>query len=148
MKIYEIKQEKKKYLSLLLLGDEQEEMIDRYLERGTMYVLDDCGVKAVCVVTDEGDGILELKNIAVLPECQRRGYGKKLIEFLVTTYKERYHVLMAGTGDSPLTIPFYETCGFEKSHVIRNFFVEHYDHPIFEEGKQLIDVVYLKKVLS
>lgn len=148
MKIYEIKQEKKKYLSLLLLGDEQEEMIDRYLERGTMYVLDDCGVKAVCVVTDEGDGILELKNIAVLPECQRCGYGKKLIEFLVITYKEKYHVLMAGTGDSPLTIPFYETCGFEKSHVIRNFFVEHYDHPIFEAGKQLIDMVYLKKVLS
>ena len=29
-------------------------MIDRYLERGTMYVLEDGGVKAECVVTDEG----------------------------------------------------------------------------------------------
>ena len=38
-------------------------MIDRYLERGTMYILDDNGVKGVCVVTDEGDGILEIKTL-------------------------------------------------------------------------------------
>ena len=47
---------KKVYLDLLLLADEQEDMIDRYLERGTMYILEDDGVKAECVVTDEGDG--------------------------------------------------------------------------------------------
>ena len=64
MKIREIKENKKQFLSLLLLADEQENMIDRYLERGTMYVLNDNGVKAECVVTDEGNGILEIKNIA------------------------------------------------------------------------------------
>ena len=36
-----IHSDKKKYLSLLLLGDEQEDMIDRYLERGTMYILEE-----------------------------------------------------------------------------------------------------------
>jgi hypothetical protein len=55
MKIYKITDDKKQYLTLLLLADEQEDMIDRYLERGTMYVLDDDGIKAECVVTDEGD---------------------------------------------------------------------------------------------
>ena len=51
------------YRALLLLADEQEDMVDRYLERGTMYVLEDGGaVRAECVVTDEGDGILELKK--------------------------------------------------------------------------------------
>ena len=34
------------------MADEQENMIDRYLENGTMYVLEDNGVKAECVVTD------------------------------------------------------------------------------------------------
>lgn len=63
-------------MDLLLLADEQESMIDRYLADGTMYVLDDGGVKAECVVTDEQDGVLEIKNIAVLPAYQRRGYGK------------------------------------------------------------------------
>jgi len=46
MKIIEVTENKKAYLALLLLADEQETMIDRYLERGTMYVLDDGGVKA------------------------------------------------------------------------------------------------------
>ena len=79
MKIVQVSDDRKKYLSLLLLADEQEDMIDRYLDRGVMYVLDDDGVRAECVVTDEGDGILEIKNIAVNPESQGRGYGKMLI---------------------------------------------------------------------
>ena len=65
MEIRKVETDKKQYLSLLLLADEQEDMVDRYLERGTMYVLMDDGVKAECVVTDEGDGILELKNLAL-----------------------------------------------------------------------------------
>ena len=67
MIIRKVETNKKQYLSLLLLADEQEDMIDRYLERGTMYVLEEEGVKAECVVTDEGNGVLELKNIAVQP---------------------------------------------------------------------------------
>ena len=87
MNIREIHENKKQFLPLLLLADEQEDMIDRYLERGTMYVLEDGGVKAECIVTDEGGGILELKNLAVEPEAQRRGYGKALIDFLVCQYR-------------------------------------------------------------
>ena len=40
-------------------------MVDRYLEKGNMYVLEDGNVKAECVVTNEGNEILEIKNIAV-----------------------------------------------------------------------------------
>ena len=72
MEIREITGDRKRFLPLLLLADEQESMVDRYLERGVMYVLDDNGVKAECVVTDEGDGVLEVKNIAVVPECRIR----------------------------------------------------------------------------
>ena len=148
MNIFEVKTDQKQYLSLLLLGDEQEDMIDRYLGRGTMYALEDSGsVKAVCVVTDEGDGTLELKNLAVAPDCQRRGYGRRLVEFLCDIYRGRYARLLAGTGDSPLTIPFYEACGFRRSHVVPNFFTDHYDHPIFEGGVQLVDMIYLSRPL-
>ena len=62
MKIREVIDYKKAYVDLLLLADEQEDMIDRYLERGTMYVLEEGGVKAECVVTDESSGVLELKT--------------------------------------------------------------------------------------
>lgn len=135
MEINEIRENKKQYLSLLLLGDEQEDMIDRYLEKGTLYVLDDGGVKTVCVVTDEGDGILEIKNIATAPDSQGKGYGKAMIDFIVRTHRGQYAFLQAGTGDSPLTVPFYERCGFSRSHVIPHFFTEHYDPPSGKEEK-------------
>lgn len=145
MEIKKIEQNKKQYLPLLLLADEQENMIDRYLERGTMYILWDGGVKAECVVTDEGNGILELKNIAVEPENQGRGYGKMLIEFLVQQYAGDYSIFQVGTGDSPSTVPFYEACGFQRHHRIKNFFTDHYDKPIYECGIQLVDMIYLQR---
>ena len=147
MMIREIKNSKKDYLDLLLLADEQEDMIDRYLERGTMYVLEDEGVKCECVVTDEGNGILEIKNIATVPEAQQKGYAKALIDFLVEKYSSHYSILQVGTGDSPLTIPFYEHCGFVRSHSIPNFFTDNYDHPIYECGVQLVDMIYLQRKL-
>ena len=140
---------KKRYLPLLLLADEQEDMIDRYLDRGDLYALEEAGEPcALCVVTDEGGGLLELKNIAVRPDCQRKGYGRALIQFLLRRYQSRFHTLQVGTGDSPLTVPFYESCGFRRSHIIANFFLEHYDHPIVEAGVTLRDMVYLTRPIS
>ena len=115
MKIREVNENKKQFIALLLLADEQESMVDRYLEKGTMYVLEDDDVKAECVVTDESNEILEIKNIAVNPENQGKGYGKVLID---------------------------------RSHKIPNFFTDNYDHPIYEGGVQLIDMVYLHRCLQ
>lgn len=148
MDIIEITENKKAYLSLLLLADEQEDMIDRYLDRGRMFILDDNGVKAECVITNEGNGLLEIKNIATVPEYQRKGYGKALIDFIVQNFQGQYALLQVGTGDSPLTIPFYEKCGFVRSHIVPNFFTVHYDPPIFEGGVQLVDMVYLQKSIQ
>ncbi len=145
MDITEITENKKEYLDLLLLADEQEYMIDRYLDNGKMYVLDDNGIKCECVITDEGNGVIEIKNIATVPEYQGKGYAKVLIDFIVKKYREQYAVLQVGTGDSPLTIPFYEKCGFIRSHIIPNFFTDNYDHPIYEGGVQLVDMVYLQR---
>ena len=108
MRIIEVKENKKQYLDLLLLADEQEDMIDCYLDKGRMYVLDDNGIKCECVVTDEGNDTLEIKNIATVPQYQGKGYAKALIDFIIREYKKKYTVLQVGTGDSPLTIPFYE----------------------------------------
>ena len=47
----------------------------------------------------------------------------------------------------PAILSFYKRFGFEESHRIKNFFIDHYDHPMFEENIQLIDMIYLKKDL-
>lgn len=147
MKIREITKNKERFLPLLLLGDEQESMIRRYLERGSMAVLfHGERAAAVSVVTKEGDGLWELKNIAVLPCCQKKGYGKKLLEFWLERLKGQ-GVLQAGTGEVPSTTGFYTACGFQFSHRIPDFFVHHYDHPIMEDGKLLKDMVYFSRKL-
>lgn len=146
MDFFEVKENKKEYLPLLLLGDEQEDMIDRYLERGRLFVLKQGAAPvSVCVVTVEGSDLLEVKNLAVDPAYQKQGNGKKMLEHIADVFRGEYRTIQLGTGDSPLTVPFYEKCGFVRSHVVENFFTDNYDHPIFEAGIQLKDMVYLKK---
>ena len=52
--------------------------------------------------------------------------------------------MLVGTGDVPSALTFYKKCGFTESYRIKNFFIDNYDHPMFENGKQLVDMVYLK----
>ena len=139
MEFRTISDSKRAFLPLLLLGDEQEAMINRYLDRGTLWALYDGGLRAVCVVTEERAGNFEIKNLAVAPESQRRGYGRAMVEHVARQCRGRR--LLAGTGDSPLTVPFYEACGFREDHRIPNFFTESYDHPIYEAGRRLVDMV-------
>lgn len=146
--IIEIQKDRKKYIDLLLLADEQESMVDRYLERGEMFVLEDGGVKAVCVITDEGDGICELKNIAVKIDSQHKGYGKKLIKYLIAHYAGKYRQMIVGTGDVPSAVGFYKSCGFEYSHRVENFFTDNYDHQMIEDGILLKDMIYLKQKIK
>ncbi|WP_305767117.1 GNAT family N-acetyltransferase [Candidatus Epulonipiscium viviparus] len=141
---------KKQFLELLLLADEQESMIDRYLENGTMYALyDEKVLRTICVVAvvKGKTATLEIKNIATVPEFQRCGYGYAMIEYLANAYADDFAEIIVGTGESRLTIPFYEKCGFTRSHVAKNFFVDNYDHPIYENGIQLVDMIYLKRTL-
>lgn len=144
MEIREIKKNKKQFISLLLLADEQEDMIDRYLDRGAMFVLDDEGVRSECVVTDEGEGVLEIKNIATYPADQGKGYASSLIQYVAEKYRDQFSVLRVGTGDSPATVPFYEKLGFVRVGCIKNFFKDNYNHPIIENGVQLIDMIILE----
>ena len=161
---------KKQFVDLLLLADEQESMIDKYLERGELFALydevdydnddnDDANddgdndndshddLKSICVVTRESPDTCELKNIATYEKWQGRGYASKLIQHISSFYKGKYKTMLVGTGEAPSIIRFYEKNGFALSHRKHNFFIDNYDHPIFEEGIQLVDMVYLKKEL-
>lgn len=144
MEILEIKSNKREYMPLLLLGDEQEELVSVYLDRGTLFALYESGVlHTVAVVTDEGGGVCELQNLATAPESQRKGYGKAMVAHIIQYCRPRASRLVLGTGDSPLTLPFYHSCGFRETHRVKDFFLTHYDHPIYEAGRQLTDKVYL-----
>jgi len=147
MNVAVINGNKKDFLDLLLLSDEREDMIDRYLERGTLFALYDGGLKSVCVVTDEGNGTFEMQSLATYPQFQRRGYARYLINYVCDYYRGKGAAMAVGTGDTPIIVPFYEKSGFTLSHRLENYFTDHYDEPIFEDGVQLKDKVYLKRNL-
>ena len=145
MEIIKITQNREQYLPLLLLADEQYEMLLKYLHRGDMYAMCEGGAAvAVCIVTDEGGGVAEIKNLAVAPRYRRTGCGRRMVEFIKGVCRGTYSRLQVGTGDSPLTVPFYEACGFRRARVVKDFFTQNYDHPITEGGVLLRDMVYFE----
>jgi GNAT superfamily N-acetyltransferase len=148
MKIEKITENKKQFLHLLLLADEQENMIDKYLPDGDLFALFDNDLKSVCVVLPINNESCELKNIATYEKYQGKGYGSALIQYISDFYRKDYKTMLVGTGETPAILSFYARCGFEKSHRIKNFFTENYDHPMFDGDIQLIDMIYLKKDLQ
>ena len=147
MEIKIVNTDKKQFIELLLLADESESMIDKYLERGEMFALYDSELRSICVVTRESSDTCELKNIATYEKWHGMGYGSKLIQYISAFYKDKYSTMIVGTGDVPKSLRFYEKNGFSISHRIENFFTDNYDHPMFEDGIQLVDMVYLSKKL-
>lgn len=115
MHIELVEQAEKESLRDLLLADEQWGNVERYLGRAHVYVLYENGVvRAECAVTNEGDGLAEIQNLAVDPACQRRGFGRELVAYVLRRCRGRYARLRVRTGDSRLTVPFYQSCGFEQ----------------------------------
>lgn len=147
MKIEKNTENKKQFLDLLLLADEQEDMIDKYLPGGDLFALYDDDLKSVCVVVQVNSETCELKNIATYEKFQGKGYGRTLINFISDLYKNDYRTMIVGTGEIPWIMSFYESCGFEKSHRIKDFFTDNYDHPMFDDDIRLVDMIYLKKDL-
>ena len=145
--IKHITENKKQFLDLLLLADEQEDMIDKYLPQGDLFALYDGDLKSVCVVVHIDSETCELKNIATYEKYQGKGYGRALIRYISEFYCSDYKTMLVGTGETNAILSFYRSCGFEPSHRIKNFFTDHYDHPMFEDNIQLVDMIVLKKNL-
>ena len=144
--ITRVLERKKRYMDLLLLADPSEEIVEKYLEEGELFVLSEKGMPiCAAVVVQISDDTCELKNIATDPQYQGKGYGKQMVKYLLDFYRRHYTQMIVGTGNSSLNnIEFYQKCGFEYSHTIRNFFIDNYPEPIFENGIQCVDMICLK----
>ncbi len=137
--------DKKRFLDLLLLADPCEEMVDRYLGAGEMYVLEEDG-RAVseCVMFPRADGAIELKNIATAPEAQKRGFAGLLLEEMARRYAGRFRRMYVGTAGAER---FYEAHGFRYAYTFEEFFTLYYPEPVVDGDLVCVDMVYLSREL-
>ena len=149
IKIVEITSNKTDYMDILLIGDEEESMINRYLGTSNLFVLYDNNILiSVCAVMKIDSETVEIKNLATYPQYRNKGYASKILDFICSKYKKDFKTLILGTGENEKTLNFYKKRGFKETRRVKNFFTDNYSHPIFENGKQLIDMKYLTKSLT
>ena len=144
MTIKRIIENKDDFMDLLLLGDEQENMIKKYIYIGDLFALYDNDLKTVSVVTKEDHETYEIKNLATYEKYHGKGYGTHMLKYIIKEYKHKCKKLLVGTGDINRILSYYKKFGFVYSHTLKNFFVDNYDHVMFEDDKQLVDMIYLK----
>ena len=71
-----------------------------------------------------------------------------MMEFIERYCRGRgFSELILGTGETPQTLGFYESCGYSVFRRERGFFTKNYSRPIIDNGVLLRDMIYLRKKL-
>ncbi|AKO92622.1 GNAT family N-acetyltransferase [Priestia filamentosa] len=146
MIIRRIHREETPPFSLLLLADPSQEKVKEHLEKGVCFVAEeDKKIIGAYILEEKNEKSIELVNIAVKEHLHGKGIGKKLIQHVLQSTKEQgYEIIEVGTGNSSINqLAFYQKCGFRMTGIERNFFLENYKEPLFENGIRCQDMVRL-----
>ena len=130
---------------LLLEADPSIERINQYLEDSLCYVaVIQKEIVGVCVLKPIDKNRIELFNIAVLPENQKSGIGSQLLQFVLDSLREKnIESVELGTGTFGYQLTFYQRFGFRVDSIRKDYFINNYNEPIFENEIQLKDMLRL-----
>jgi len=149
--IRNLDKEKELPYDLLLLADPSRELVEEYIKQSYVYVADvNNKTVAVCVLYHINRKKAEIKNIATDPQYQNQGIGKTLMREVIKQARDKgYEELIIGTGNNGfMQLYMYQRLGFEMTEIIKNFFVDNYEEPIFENGLQCKHMIILTKDLT
>ncbi|RNF86552.1 N-acetyltransferase [Lysobacter psychrotolerans] len=132
-------------MELLLLADPSLEKVQGYLGLSRCFVASHEGTAVgAYVVQDRAHGTYELMSIAVAPSHQHQGIGTLLLEHAVAWVRQSgARRLEVGTGTFGYQLSFYQRQGFRVVAIDRDFFLDHYPEPLFEDGIQHKDMLRL-----
>nr|WP_040912448.1 GNAT family N-acetyltransferase [Lentibacillus jeotgali] len=148
--IRELNKDEELPLELLLLADPSEKLVREYTSRGKCFIMNLDGIIiGTYVLIPTRPETAEIVSVAVNEDFHGQGYGKQLVLHAIETAKhEGYKTIEIGTGNSGVVqLALYQKCGFRMISIDRDFFIRHYDKPIFENGIQVIDMVRLSQDL-
>lgn len=137
-------------LALLHEADPDENKVRGYLPNAQCYAaLRGEEIVGACVLAPHGDDGLEVMNISVLPAVQGQGVGTRLLAAVIDAgCAQGTRRLCLGTGTFGYQLAFYQRAGFRVVAVERDYFTRHYDAPIFEQGIQHRDRLWLERTLD
>lgn len=137
-------------MDLLLLADPSRKIIEAYLTRAECFVMENQNqLIGTYVLLPTRPETIELVNIAVQENFQNKGIGKQLIRHALERAKEQgFQTIEVGTGNSSMSqLAFYQKCGFRITGVDKDFFIEHYEEELMENGIPCRDMIRLSKSL-
>ena len=150
-KIRKLQKNEEPPFDLLLLADETLEAINKYINDSELYIMENNeNIIAVYVLQDLGKGIVEIKNIAVDENLQGNGIGKILLfDAIKKAQEKKYNQIIIGTANGGIKqLYLYQKVGFEIFDIKKNFILDNYPEPIYENGILLKHMIMLKKDLK
>jgi ribosomal protein S18 acetylase RimI-like enzyme len=141
---------RQQYLEYLLLADESKVAINKYINGGDMFSIHYKNKMAGVVIFNyHSQLIVELKNIALAPNCRGKGLGKLVITKACEFYKRKgISKVIVGTANSSIgNLAFYQKVGFRMTEIKKDFFRD-YPEPIYEDGIRALDMVMFEMQLT
>lgn len=133
-------------MDLLFLADPSERLVKEYISRSKNYVLiEDDKTIGVLIMLPTRANTIEIVNIAIAPNYQRKGYGKRLLKFAINTAKnDNFKHIEIGTANSSINqLALYQKIGFRINYIDKDFFLKNYHYKIYENHIQAIDMIRL-----
>lgn len=134
---------------LLLDADPDRALVESYLKRSRVLVYQEDYIEGVLVFEERADE-WEILNVAVSESHQGQGIGGQLLDAAFAWMKKQApdKRVLIKTGD--LTSPalsLYQKKGFQQIAIVKDYFVDNYPEPIYEDGRLLRNQVILAKQL-
>jgi GNAT superfamily N-acetyltransferase len=131
-------------IPILLQAEESEPALRWSLAHlvDTVYRMDDDDQLVGAVSMQWRNDPCEIMELAIAPERQGQGYGRRLVQWLIQEARNRgKRRLLVGTANSSIpNIVFYQKCGLRMDHVRRDYF-RYYRQPVYENGIRLRDMI-------
>ncbi|MFS0562238.1 GNAT family N-acetyltransferase [Terribacillus sp. 179-K 1B1 HS] len=144
MKIRKLTPSETPPMELLLEADPSRPKIESYLSKGSSFVAEiENHIVGIYVLLPISQKMAEIINISVSEDNQGMGIGKYLIRHAIEQARSQgFTILEVGTGNSSINqIAFYQKCGFRMTEIDQDYFLRHYEEPIYENGIQCRDMI-------
>ncbi|MDD1783665.1 GNAT family N-acetyltransferase [Enterovibrio sp. ZSDZ35] len=135
--------------ALLLEADPSASSISTYLLDSFCFAaIEGDNILGACVLQNLIDGVLEINNLAIFPELQCQGLGSLLLQHVIDTAKKRsIRKIELGTGTFGHQLAFYQRFGFRVETLIKDYYIDNYEEPVWEKGIQHKDMLRLSLTL-